>query len=323
MGTNFFRDFHKKSGLLFIHVPKVAGTSIEQAIYDTDRWLSGHCYALDYYKENQEEFKCLFSFGFVRNPYDRLVSAFLYLKKGGGCTEDFLFSQEVLANIDFKEFVFELQKNPKLLSWIHFQPQYLFLCDEEKKILVNYVGKYENIQEDFSTICQKNNIEKTLPNANTNPHINYTFYYDEETAKIVAEIYNDDFRIFGYTKDIELETSPSLEDRLKEEERKNFSLMLSNEYLKITQSFEWIVGKIICDKTNGTIESLKKFLKIFSCFYFKILPHYQITNKCKQIESLLHKEHFKKGEQCLNILRGGRKGWLKLFFILVVKKQTI
>lgn len=307
METIFFRDFHKKTGLLFIHVPKVAGTSIEQAIYDTDRWLSGHCYALDYYKENREEFRRLFSFGFVRNPYDRLVSAFLYLKKGGGSFDDFLFSQETLIDLDFKEFVFELQKNPKLLSWIHFQPQHLFLCDEEKKILVKYVGKYESIQEDFFTICQKNNMKKILPNTNTNPHINYTFYYDKETAKIVSEIYDDDFKIFGYTKDIELETSPSPEDCLKEEKRKNLSLMISNEYLRVTQSFEWIVGKIICDKKSGNIENLKKFLKIFSCFYFKILSPYQTTNKCKQIESLFQEECFKKGKHCLEMLqsRGG------------------
>lgn len=36
-----FKDFHDKYKCIFIHVPKVAGSSIERVIYQTDKWLVG------------------------------------------------------------------------------------------------------------------------------------------------------------------------------------------------------------------------------------------------------------------------------------------
>lgn len=78
-----FKDFHDKYKCIFIHVPKVAGSSIERVIYQTDKWLVGHVKASDYMKFDKDKFDSYFSFGFVRNPYDRVVSAYHYLKKGG------------------------------------------------------------------------------------------------------------------------------------------------------------------------------------------------------------------------------------------------
>ncbi|MFG7930138.1 sulfotransferase family 2 domain-containing protein [Campylobacter coli] len=72
-----FKDFHDKYKCIFIHVPKVAGSSIERVIYQTDKWLVGHVKASDYTKFDKDKFDSYFSFGFVRNPYDRVVSALI------------------------------------------------------------------------------------------------------------------------------------------------------------------------------------------------------------------------------------------------------
>ncbi|EAH4571782.1 alpha-2,3-sialyltransferase, partial [Campylobacter lari] len=151
-----FKDFHDKYKCIFIHVPKVAGSSIERVIYQTDRWLVGHVKASDYVKLDRNKFENYFSFGFVRNPYDRMVSAYHYLRSGGGNLVDETWAKENIYKYNsFEEFVLNLQNNDeqiKILSWMHFVPQYKYLCDNDKNILVNFIGKFEKLDEDFKKI---------------------------------------------------------------------------------------------------------------------------------------------------------------------------
>ncbi|EAI0653403.1 alpha-2,3-sialyltransferase, partial [Campylobacter coli] len=153
-----FKNFHDKYKCIFIHVPKVAGSSIERVIYQTDKWLVGHVKASDYMKFDKDKFDSYFSFGFVRNPYDRVVSAYHYLKKGGGNKNDEKWaSKNIYKYNSFEEFVLaleDLEIQNKILNWMHFTPQYKFLCESEKNILVNFVGKFENLEEDFKKILK-------------------------------------------------------------------------------------------------------------------------------------------------------------------------
>lgn len=55
-----FKDFHDKYKCIFIHVPKVAGSSIERVIYQTDKWLVGHVKASDYTKFDKDKFDSYF-----------------------------------------------------------------------------------------------------------------------------------------------------------------------------------------------------------------------------------------------------------------------
>ncbi|EAK0446067.1 sulfotransferase family protein [Campylobacter lari] len=200
------KDFQRKYNCIFIHVPKAAGTSIEKAIYETDKWLSGHTKAKDY---NQVEFQKFFSFGFVRNPHDRLVSAFFYLKKGGGNKEDSQWAQKHLNQYNsFEQFVLALNETKvkkEIFKCIHFVPQYHFLCDRNKNILVNFIGKTENISEDFQIVLSHLNLQRTLTISNPSNHQHYLSYYNKTTYKIVCKLYKYDFKLFNYkTEEINL-----------------------------------------------------------------------------------------------------------------------
>tara|TARA_R110000824_G_C14939789_1_gene649666 strand:+ start:119 stop:697 length:579 start_codon:yes stop_codon:yes gene_type:complete len=150
-----------------------------------------------------------FTFAFVRNPYDRAVSSW----KFGDYHADW--------NCDFTEFCKTLktiETNPKeTFFWGGF-PKSLFSnysrrqiaglinhsCDQYplifgKNASVNFVGRFENLQQDFDTLCDKVGIKRQkLPHKNKTKHKHYTEYYDDETRQIIAEKYAKDIEYFGY-----------------------------------------------------------------------------------------------------------------------------
>ncbi|HED6214174.1 TPA: sulfotransferase family 2 domain-containing protein [Campylobacter coli] len=196
-----FKDFHDKYKCIFIHVPKVAGSSIERVIYQTDKWLVGHVKASDYTKFDKDKFDSYFSFGFVRNPYDRVVSAYHYLKNDSPDPCDIKWGRLHINNLTFEEFILSLQDEEfkeEILSKNHFSFQYKYLCDKNMNILVNFIGKFEKLDNDFKKILNILRRKDSLVHINKRKHLNYRDYYNSQTYKIIREIYRDDFEIFDY-----------------------------------------------------------------------------------------------------------------------------
>ncbi|MBZ8002777.1 sulfotransferase family 2 domain-containing protein [Campylobacter canadensis] len=197
-----FKDIFFKENVLFIHIPKNAGTSIEKSIYNTN-WLVGHTPAIRYFKEDENKFLSLKSFAFVRNPYDRFISAFFYLKDGGAMRGSDLEFYYFIKDTSFSEFCFNILNNEeyknKVLSHIHFREQYKFVCNAKKEIIVNFIGKYEKIAADFllfTKIYLNKNI--FLPHLNRSKHEEYLKYYQENEVKAVNALYKEDFLKFNY-----------------------------------------------------------------------------------------------------------------------------
>ena len=79
-GRGVYRGYPDEHRCVFIHIPKAAGTSLTKTLFAAP---SRHLQYTEYERANPKKFKKYFKFTFVRNPYDRLFSAYSFLKKGG------------------------------------------------------------------------------------------------------------------------------------------------------------------------------------------------------------------------------------------------
>jgi hypothetical protein len=159
----------------------------------------------DYLRDfGSRQFESYFKFTVVRNPYDRLVSAFFFLKKGGINEDDKNWAEKNLSTYDsFDVFVKDWVNKENIQTEIHFRPQCDFICLEKNRPGVDFIGYYENLAADFQYVCRKINSASTLlaKNRNLSREKDFREYYTEETKAIVADVYADDIRLLGYSFD--------------------------------------------------------------------------------------------------------------------------
>lgn len=202
-GKTIFRDYFDEHQCVFVHVPKVAGTSMKNTLFPGGGG-PGHKPAMEYFLDNPDKFQRYFVFAFVRNPYDRLVSAYNYLMQGGkGGEDDRNFRDTYLVEYkDFTDFVKRGLRKSEIITYWHLVPQYLYLVNYDGEVIVDFIGSFENINEDFNKVAKRLNMDVELPHKNKSVRNDYRSYYTEETQKIAYEVYKRDFELFGYPEEL-------------------------------------------------------------------------------------------------------------------------
>jgi len=126
--------------------------------------------------------KKYFKFAFTRNPYDRVYSFYLFKKYKSN-------TDLPSPDISFIEY----------LNIPHFKNTQTFCDLFAGKPEMDFIGRFENLQQDFNTVCDRIGIPRQeLPHASKTNHKHYTEYYDDETREIVATKYAKDIEYFGY-----------------------------------------------------------------------------------------------------------------------------
>ncbi len=192
---------------IFVHIPKAAGVSVARSLFGN--LGAGHLrIAALQMAFSRDEFERYFKFTFVRNPWDRVCSAYHFLQRGGMTRGDRAWAAANLAGLDtFERFVHEWLTPGNLRRYVHFLPQTFFLClPGSSRLLVDFVGYFENLEADFRAIAHKLSIDaaRALRRDNQQPsgqRRHYTELYTDAMRDIVAEVYRRDIEMLGYTFD--------------------------------------------------------------------------------------------------------------------------
>jgi len=211
---------HEKKAI-FIHIPKNGGSYISEILSKNYGFKNYYlhrpdhklfCLGIDnsvdkhenkihgtliYYKTspyinrimnmNENKWNNYYIFTFIRNPYDRIVSGWNY------CNKD----------ISFKNFM-KLENNVNSFDYWHtFMPQSRHLISNNGKININFIGKFEFLENDLKIVLNNigfNYITHIPFKKNSKKHNNYKSYYTNEILIDVNEIIKEDLENFDYIK---------------------------------------------------------------------------------------------------------------------------
>ena len=173
---------------IFIEVPKTASTSIRAILGSPPKphlniWQVAH-------EVDRERFASYFKFGFVRNPWDRAVS--LYERREGVQLRDRMTFEQF---IDWMKLASSTCMHP-----VPHRYQLDWFVNPHGEVIVDHIGKYENLEQDWAMIAARLGIRTPLPRVNVNPARtrHYTEYYTDRTRALVASRFSIDIEYFGY-----------------------------------------------------------------------------------------------------------------------------
>lgn len=197
---------------LMIHVPKTGGTSAAKAL---DQWIVhppqgklNKVLCRLHLRQDPEKFMLrvhggfryaqkvlpnelvpqLFKFAFVRNPWDRLVSEYC-----------FVLDREIHPRHK------EVKALPDFYSYLEYEryrargrSQADMLKGRDGKLGMDFVGRFENLRDDFAEACRRVGVDSELPHLNKTKHRDFRDYYDARSTDFVAKHWREEIELFGY-----------------------------------------------------------------------------------------------------------------------------
>ncbi|EJM94427.1 Sulfotransferase family [Pseudomonas sp. GM74] len=204
----------EKNNIIFVHIPKCGGTSVESAIWEDHEKTEENLWMgfLDKYHNKYQtgglqhlkaiqirqhigrsKFDNFFKFSIVRNPFARIVSQFLYMESRPDL-RDYI---DMNADDSLITYLHKIQKR----SHVQWEQQVSFLYDYKGNLLVDKVIQLEQINS-LPEILKNNtpiSIER-IPRTNTNKFkYHYKDYLCTDSISMITDLYFEDFEAFGYS----------------------------------------------------------------------------------------------------------------------------
>ena len=197
---------------IFVHIPKTAGISIELMMREQKIPYYGHVYARCYPKEYLHKCKTI-----VRNPYDRAVSAYFFMKRGGFNNAE-QYIRLVKRYPTFEDWVlYGLDERYLKHSREHFQMEPCILQSEwlvddsgEQIIEKENIGRFESLSTDVKRLF---NVDLRC-HYNVTEHLHWSRYYENtEIKEKIHRLYRRDFELLGYMEKVIMVLEPDTVER--------------------------------------------------------------------------------------------------------------
>ena len=188
--------------LIFIHIPKNAGTSIIEAMGVENMFMDK---TIEEYREHYDEYWDKYKkFTVVRDPIDRFISAYKFarMKESGWFSatgEEGLEKHthyELSNKMDINEYTSYLYKNPKNFNRWNI-PQTFLISNENDEIEIDYFVRFENLQEDLSKI----GIESIQKLNSSKIEDDKVIRLTKKSKNKLYKIYDIDYKNFNYKKE--------------------------------------------------------------------------------------------------------------------------
>ncbi|MGK0385844.1 MAG: hypothetical protein ACI849_000449 [Patiriisocius sp.] len=216
----------KEKQFIFIHNFKTGGTSIEKklghfdalskdvqdhrTIKDFERLTQRATYAklsayalkkgkskssLNAFKNmmhpelTKSQYNSYFKFTFVRNTWARMYSWYRNVMKDPMMRASYNI---IDTNLSFDDF---------LTTYIEHNTfsQLYFITDTKGNVPMDFIGKFENLQEDFNYVCEKLAIEdSTLPKLLVRNYSHYSKNYTDKTKDLIYKLYKEEIDYFKF-----------------------------------------------------------------------------------------------------------------------------
>jgi len=200
--------YNSTQTLLFIHIPKTAGTSIIK-MFNMDE-KEGHISCNQYEESNKILYDNAYKFAIVRNPWDKFVSCYEYAKMKKSywhsINGDSIYGKHIDYDLvtkydnfnDFIKYLSDIEEPILPLKSVNWTYQYQWICDNKFNIKIDTVYRYEHLNYMIKDLNNKFNYNLELPHINKSKDKDYKTYYNDNSIHFVNKIYKKDIDLFNY-----------------------------------------------------------------------------------------------------------------------------
>lgn len=188
-----------KYKVIFVHIPRTAGHTISAAFeYKRNKHdkVKRHAKPIEYQHQYSKEWQSYFKFTFVRNPWERVLSAW-YARSYRYLDQDIV--REMFNSFIRNELLEKVQTKPQhfrsQIEWVtnskgQLHPDYDYIAYVEKGVLdeINYIRHQVGLSPSHK--------ERML--GSSSKQREFRFYYDQKSLEIVADVYREEIMLLGY-----------------------------------------------------------------------------------------------------------------------------
>lgn len=181
---------------IFFHLPKTGGLAICEALFGG--FHVNHRLYVKCERQDPISLRRYWKFCVMRDPIDRFLSAFHFLKAGGITEMDYQFRTKHAEAFETPHTFIEAFRNQEnIRRFVHFRPQADFICDSGGAPRMDFIGRFEQFPETFDHITRHLQISTTLPVVNRGPSKSEENSLTVEEKEYILSFYDKDVQILS------------------------------------------------------------------------------------------------------------------------------